>query len=296
MSRNPSSGLLFELLRSFVTLAHTLNLSRAVRELDSTRQTVRRHINILEEIKGAPLFHVEDRQYRLSEAGRRSLREAEDILARGETWLKDEAGHIDGLFHVARQDEATGWQVFLQQHPISSIWTGSSALLRRGVKCWAEAEGALEADAMQPIRPYLMVFRRFEEDWVCTEVGSQSSYATWYGWAWERSAVGRSAPSLPGGKALANLLSQPFEEVRATHGLRFDHVHTQMARGEAGQMEPISFKRLLMGGTYPDGSYALLSLVERTYDLQIEGVSDEQIRTMPASEVMHVSDPALPPD
>jgi hypothetical protein len=99
---------------------------------------------------------------------------------------------------------------------------------------------------------------------------------------------------LPGGKAFAHLLSQPFEEVRATHGLRYDHVHTQMARGEAGQMEPISFKRLLMGGTYADGSFALLSLVERTYDLQIAGVSDEMIRSMPAEEVMNVSDPALP--
>jgi hypothetical protein len=296
MGRNPSAGLLFELLRSFVTLAHSLNLSHAVRELNSTRQTVRRHINTLEEIKGAPLFHVEDRQYRLSEAGRRSLREAEDILAWGEAWLKDEAGHIDGLFHVARRDEENDWEFFLQQHPITSVWSGQAELLRRGIKCWAEAGGALEADAMLPIRPYLMVFRRFEEDWVCTEVGSQSSYARWYGWAWERSAVGRSAPGLPGGKTFAHLLSQPFEEIRATHGLRYDHVHTQMARGEVGQMEPISFKRLLMGGTYADGSFALLSLVERTYDLQIAGVSDEMIRTMPAKEVMHVADPALPPE
>lgn len=296
MQRNQSTGLLFELLRSFVTLAHTLNLSRAVRELNSTRQTVRRHINILEEIKGADLFHVEDRQYRLSEAGRRSLREAEDILARGEAWLKDEAGHVDGLFHVSREDTETGWEFHLQQHPISSIWTGPSALLKRGVKCWAEADGQLEAEAMQCLRPYLMVFRRFEEDWVCTEVGGKSSYATWYGWAWERSAVGRSVPGLPGGTAVANLLSQPFEEIRATHGLRYDHVHTQMARGESGQMEPISFKRLLMGGCYPDGSFAQLSLVERTYDIQIQGISMEKVQSMPEAEVMHISDPALTPE
>lgn len=284
-------GLLFELLRSFVTLARTLNLSRAVLELDSTRQTVRRHINILEEIKGAPLFLLEDRQYRLSETGRRSLREAEDILARGEAWLNDQAGHINGLFHVSQQDPQTGWQFYLQQHPISSVWTGQSALLKRGLKCWAEAEAQLEHQAFQVLRPYLMVFRRFDEDWVCTEVGSDSSYATWYGWAWERSAVGRSVPGLPGGAALANLLSQPFEDVRATHGLRYDHVHTQMARGEAGEMEPISFKRLLMGCRFPDNSFALVSLVERSYDLKIFGVSDEKIRSMPSNEVMNIPDP-----
>jgi len=40
----PSHAILFELLRSFTTLARTLNLSHAVKELRSTRQTVRRHI------------------------------------------------------------------------------------------------------------------------------------------------------------------------------------------------------------------------------------------------------------
>ncbi|MBA83366.1 LysR family transcriptional regulator [Thalassobius sp. S69A] len=293
MAKSQNAGLLFELLKSFVTLAHTLNLSRAVRELDSTRQTVRRHINILEEIKGESLFELEDRQYRLSEAGRRALREAEDILARGESWLKGEAGHINGLFHVAQQIKEADWDFYLQQHPISAVWTGPSGLLKRGLKCWAEAEGQLEHEAFQLVRPYLMVFRRFEEDWVCTEVGSKSSYATWYGWAWERSAVGRSVPGLPGGSTHAKLLSQPFEDVRATHGLRYDHVHTQMSRGDGNMMHPISYKRLLMGCRYPDNSFVLASLVERTYDLQIFGVDDEKIQTMPADEVMDAADPAL---
>ncbi|MDF1803692.1 LysR family transcriptional regulator [Thalassovita sp.] len=291
MAKDQNAGLLFELLRSFVTLARTLNLSRAVRELESTRQTVRRHINILEDIKGESLFYLEDRQYRLSDAGRRSLREAEDILARGEAWLNNEARHIDGLFHVAQQDEESDWEFYLQQHPISSIWTGGSGLMKRGLKAWAEAEGQLEHDAFQVIRPYLMVFRRFDEDWVCTEVGSESSYATWYGWAWERSAVGRSVPGLPGGTPLARLLSQPFEDVRATRGLRHDHVYTLMARGDGAGLHPISYKRLLMGCRYPDDSFALASLVERTYDLSIFGVSDEKIRSMPEEEVMEGRDP-----
>lgn len=294
MARNQNSGILFELLRSFVTLARTLNLSRAVRELGSTRQTVRRHINILEEIKGAPLFDLEDRQYRLSSTGRRALREAEDILARGEAWLNGEAGHVEGLFHVAQEREDAGWDFHLQQHPISSIWTGKSGLLKRGLKCWAEAEGQLEHDAFQVIRPYLMVFRRFEDDWVCTEVGSKSSYATWYGWAWERSAVGRNVPSLPGGSTHAHLLAQPFEDVRATHGLRYDHVHTLMGRADEKVLHPISYKRLLMGCRYPDDSFVLASLVERSYDLQILGVDQAKIQTMPAIEVMAGTDPAQP--
>ena len=62
--------LLFEMIRSFTTLAKTLNLSHAVSELNSTRQTVRRHIAQLEAVKGETLFTLESRQYHLTEAGR----------------------------------------------------------------------------------------------------------------------------------------------------------------------------------------------------------------------------------
>ncbi|MEO1399352.1 MAG: LysR family transcriptional regulator, partial [Pseudomonadota bacterium] len=65
--------LLFEMLRSFTTLAKTLNLSHAVSELNSTRQTVRRHIALLEEMRGEVLFDVVNRRYELTEAGQAAL-------------------------------------------------------------------------------------------------------------------------------------------------------------------------------------------------------------------------------
>ena len=202
MAEQKNHPLLFELLRSFTTLAETLNLSRTVAKMDSTRQTVRRHIAILEELKGEKLFVMVDRQYQLTEAGRRCLREAEDIQARGAAWLNNETGHIDGLFHIAKQ-EPDGWCFFLQQHPISAIWTGRNELMKRAVKCWAEAEGLVTHEAFDPVREHLMVFRKSSEDWICSAVGSKSSYATWYGWRWESSSIGRALPALPGGAAHA---------------------------------------------------------------------------------------------
>lgn len=283
--------LLFELLRSFTTLAETLNLSRTVEILDSTRQTVRRHINILEELKGAQLFVIVDRHYQLTDAGRRSLREAQDILARGSAWLNNETGHIGGLYHIARED-SDGWRFYLQQHPISEIWLGQNDLLKQGLKCWAEAEGVITHDAFEPIRDHLMVFRKSAEDWICTAVGSKSSYATWYGKRWENSSIGRAVPTLPGGSPHAEKLSQPFEEVRANRGIRYDHVHTLMGRGEEARPEPISFKRLLLGCRYPDDSFAMASLVVRSYDLQIKGLPQATIETMPELELMEAL-PAL---
>ena len=66
VQRTQLNTVLFEALRSFSTLASTLNLSRAVDALGTTRQTVRRHISLLEEARGEELFALIDRQYVLT--------------------------------------------------------------------------------------------------------------------------------------------------------------------------------------------------------------------------------------
>lgn len=292
MDNRQTHAILHEMLRSFTMLARTLNLSRAVRELGSTRQTVRRHIAQLEQARGERLFEMEDRQYRLTDAGRAALEDAEDILATGEAWLTNQSRRVNGLTHIAKE-EPDGWCFFLQQHPISKIWTQRAPMLRQGVRAWAAAGAELDHPALHDLRPFLMVFRKLDSEWLCVEVGEDSSYATWYGRRWERSAIGRALPGLPGGPVLGRLLASHFEEVAAHHGLRYDHIHTQMARGEEGVFEPINYRRLLMGGRFPDGSFALVSLVERTFDVEIQGLQDERRLSMPADLAMDGSTPRV---
>lgn len=287
MTRNQSSAILFELLRSFTTLARTLNLSKAVRELGSTRQTVRRHISLLEESKGESLFVLEDRQYHLTEAGRQSIPEAENLLARGEAWLKNYAGHLNGLSHIVYEDDPK-FSYYLQQHPLGRVWEDGTFLLQKGFQCWADAKGMLEAEAFAPIRPYLMIYRLLDDNWICIEIGNKSSYANWQGWCWARSSVGKGIPNLPGGQGFANLLLQPFQEIHDQETVRLDHIHTQLPDRDGKEMVPISYQRLLLGCRFPDGSFALGLLVDRNYNIEIQGVSETQVKTMPEKFVMDV--------
>ncbi len=292
MARTQSQAILFELLRSYTVLARTLNLSKAVRELGSTRQTVRRHITLLEEHKGEALFRLEDRQYYLTEAGKRSLREAQDLLARGQAWLDNCSDHINGLYHLAF-DEGADHPYYLQQHPLSRLWIDSSPLLQEGFQSWAKSKGELESSEFAAIRPYLMIFRRLDDDWICIEIGNKSSYATWYGWQWERSSVGRGIADLPGGTGFANLLAQPFHDVRAQGGVRLDHIHTRLGDGSGENLVPISYQRLLMGCRFPDGSFALAVLIDRTHNIEIEGLDPEKAQSMPQEFIMNTELSAL---
>lgn len=292
MGKSQSQAILFELLRSYTTLARTLNLSKAVRELGSTRQTVRRHIHLLEESMGEALFTLEDRQYHLTETGHRSLQEAEELLARGKAWLENQSKHVNELFHLMYEDESS-FSYYLQQHPLGRLWADGTPLLQHGFQCWAKAEGAIESEAFSVIRPYLMIFRRLEQDWICVEVGSESSYATWYGWQWERSSVGRGIANLPGGPGFANLLAQPFQDIRTRGGVRLDHIHTQIADKEGKEMVPISYQRLLMGCRFPDGSFALAALIDRTHNIDISGLSRKKATSMPSKFIMNAKISAL---
>lgn len=274
MDRPQSQAILYELLRSFTTLARTLNLSQAVRELNSTRQTVRRHIAILEEARGEKLFVLTERQYVLTEAGQRALPEAEELLSRGQAWLEAKIGHVNGLNHFNFENE-NGYFYHLQQHPLRRVWNGDSGLLKDAIKAWAQAEGQIEDPAFEALRDMTLVFRRVDDRWLCTEVGPESAFAQWFGWAWAKSTVGRPVDALPGGGRYNVIAAQSYEEMRLTNGVRLDHVVTQMPYGQENVMKTIGFERVLLGCRFPDDSFALVSMVNLSRDVDVLGVSEE---------------------
>jgi len=280
-----SYPLLFEMLRSFTRLAATLNLSHAVRELGSTRQTVRRHIAQLEDLKGGPLFVVSDRQYALTELGKNILPEALDLLAKAEGWLFGKSRQLNGLQYLSHVSE-DGWSFFQQQQPIGKVFSSSGDQLQTTMQAWVASEGEIEHSGMQEVRPQLMVFRRVEESWLCVELGDESSYVSWFGWADARSSIGRDLGRMPGGESFGRLVNLAFVEVETNQSVRLDHVYTQLKRDPEGPFVPICFERLLLASRFPDGSFAMLSSVRRTYDVEIKGVSDELLRLMPEELLM----------
>lgn len=279
--------LLFEMLRSFTTLARHLNLSRAVEELGSTRQTVRRHISFLEEAKGFELFRIRDRRYELTERGASALPEALTLLSRGNAWLTSEVGFEYGMLRIAKTEN--DWRFYLQQRPLSDLWQKSSDFMRDCVRCWAEANGNIEHPAFQPVRPYAMVFRPNEQQWVCVDVGRESSFATWFGWEWQSSSIGRTLEALPGGPLIGDIMEGTFHEIAANHALRFDHIHTTVARKPDTPLIPLSYSRLLLGARFPDGSFALVNVIERTNALEIDDLPAAYVNSMDPDLEMHIS-------
>lgn len=279
-TRQATPSLLYEMMRSFSALAHSLNLSQAVEELGSTRQTVRRHIAQLEEAMGCKLFDVQQRRYMLTEKGASVLGPAKVLLDQGKVWYE---GHFDtagGMLRFSDEGEG-GLEYHLQQQPISEAWRCDRGLIRSSLKAWTLAEGSLESEHMANVRPCFLVFREYSEGWLCVEVGEASYFSNLYGWVQARSSVGRTLDQFPGGRELASLFNLPFQDVSTSHGMRIDQVVTRLRLNSEGPLDYLAYNRLLLGVRMPDGSPALVSVVERTDKIKIEGLSQDILEEVP---------------
>lgn len=273
-------SLLYEMMRSFTALARTLNLSQAVEDLGSTRQTVRRHITQLEEAMEGKLFDVQQRRYSLTEMGARALAPAQLLLDQGRVWYQGQFQDVGGMLRFSYEG-ASGWIYHQQQQPISVVWSGKSALLRAAVKAWTIGEGKLESAHLVQVRPYMLAYLKISEGWICVEVGEQSFYSNWFGWAQARSSVGRNLNQFPGGEEFASLTNAPFTDISSGHGMRLDQIVTKMQLSEDGPMQYIAFDRLLLGVQLPDGTPAIVSVVDRASEIRISDLDNSILEEVP---------------
>jgi len=278
-------NIMHEMLRSFVTLARFLNLTHAVDHLGSTRQTVRRHVEMLQSLRGEKLFAFVDRQYVLTEAGVLALVEAERILQLDDAWMRKEVRVVNGLTAVRYYTDSEV-PYFSQQHPIDTIWSTGTSLIQKGLLCWAESKAQLEAPELDTVRDYLLAYRRHHHDWLCVNIGEKSSYATWLGWSWAKSAVGRPLSDDPMASAADQYVSDAYDNILLSGGVRVDHVYTKISRNHGDVPEPISYQRLILRCMFPNGDHALVTLVDRTSSVQIVGVDLDDFPAMSSSFVM----------
>ncbi len=275
-------ALLYEMMRSFTALARTLNLSQAVEDLGSTRQTLRRHISQLEEAMGCKLFDLQQRRYSLTQEGERAVAPALLLLDQCSVWHQGKFQSVGGMLRFSFEGES-GWTYHQQQLPMSVAWSCKSELLRAALKAWTLSEGKLESCNLAQIRPYILAYREIAEGWICVEVGENSFYSNWFGWAQARSSVGRNLNQFPGGEQFASLANAPFRDVRDGHSVRLDQVVTKMQLNAEGPMQYIVFDRLLMGVQMPDGSPAIISVVDRACEMRIADLDKGLLDQVPES-------------
>lgn len=272
------------MLRAFVSLGRTLNLTKACEELGTTRQTVRRHINDLENIKGQPLFMVDNRSYVMTPFGEASLSDAVSILRQVETWSGRSrvTRHSSQWLEVGRYMAPCGRESHSQQHPIFRIATDGLPIMKSTLAAWGQAQTQIEDPAMVAVRPYLVIYRKTPNGWVFVEVGKKSAYARWFGWTWSKSAIGKLLQEDNAGDDYNEFIAGAYARIYGDGGVRLDHVFAYLPREQSEDLVPLSFQRLLMGCVFPDGTPGLGLLGVMTDQIEIDALSGEHVPNVPS--------------
>ncbi|MEM1065998.1 MAG: LysR family transcriptional regulator [Pseudomonadota bacterium] len=275
------------MLRAFVSMSRNLNLSKTCEELGATRQTVRRHITDLERIKGETLFTVEDRRYRLTPEGEASLDGAKAILLELDTWAGQSAlkKQFSRGLEFSRYVDADGREFLSQQQPVYKIALNGLPLVKRALVAWGNAEARIEHTAMEAIRPYTVIYRKGPAGWVFVDIGTESAYAKWFGWAWSKSAIGKLMNEDNVGDEFNEFISGAYSRIYEEGGVRLDHLFAFLPK-DGGDALPVTFQRLLLGCVFPDGTPGLSVLALITPQVEIDALAPEDRPALPADLVM----------
>lgn len=283
-----NAGATVGMLRAFVSLSKTLNLTETTKLLGATRQTIRRRITDLEVIMGRALFSLEKQEYKLTSYGKESIADAESILRQLEAWsarsgvTKRRSKWLESAHYL----DAGGREFFSQQHPIIWIAKNGLPLMKRTLAAWGQAHTKIEDPAMSDVRPYLVIYRKSRAGWICVEIGERSAYAKWFGWAWSKSAIGRVSEDDNAGDDFNDFISGAYARIYGVGGVRLDHLYAHLPREISDEPIPVSFQRLLMGCIFPDGTPGLAVLVLMTNQIDIDALRDVEISCVPEELVM----------
>jgi hypothetical protein len=274
-----------DMLVAFQTMANILNLTEVANQLNVTRQTVKRHLKDFEELKGQDLFTLHRGRYQLTEVGRDTLTEVSDIVQRIDG-LSPSNRYVlstkNGYEHSKYVDE-DDIQFFAQQHSVGSPKLFHAPLIEEMVRAWGNGLTTLYHPAMDRIRPFLVVYRRSVDGWICVEVGDKSAYARWFGEDQARSAQGVLSQADDVGDDYNAFISRAYEGINSGGGIRLDHIYARLPRSGWERPQPVSFQRILAGCAFPDGQRALAVLVVMTDRIEVDALSGQTIEKHPLS-------------
>lgn len=272
------------MFRAFVEMSACLNLSLAAKTLGVTRQTVRRHIDALEEIKACKLFEYSEKGFFLTDKGKEHLPGAIEIIRLVNQWETGQSGVVTRQVALEASSGVgpDGAVFYSQRHSLTSLWRNGPTQFQDLVVAWGKSQGQIEHQAISGLRKYLVLYRKVRDGWVCMEVGEDSAYAKWFGWVWAKSAVGALSEEDEVGDGLNQHVARAYKQIFEDGGIRYDHLHATLPRHGHDGLTPVSFQRLLCGCMLPDGHPALIVYVLITDDIKIDALRDMDIPTVPA--------------
>lgn len=252
-----------EMLQSFIVLGETKRLSASVEILNVSRQTIRRHINTLEQLKGTKLFSENNRHYQLTDDGKAALEGAKLLIKSSNAWVNDVSNSYKGLLSTSVEVSENSW-LYSQRHRLNDLWEKAPTLIKEGFKRWVASCGLLDHEAMTAASPYMLTYRKYRDEWLLVGFGEKSAYATWISSPNIKSELGRKLDLGCKYDTLLDYTHKAYDEVTRTGGAWYEHMAMSIPLYKGGDPMPVQYQRLIVACKFADGCPAIVVFAART--------------------------------
>ncbi len=226
-------NLLFGYLRSFVKLAYAGDIRRVAQDLDTSRQTVARHIHELENMLNADLFHELGVSSRLTE--------------RGVLWLPRALEICELARDFSLRCGANPADYQSTQLPLRMLFKdeASSSLLRSFVRKWELSETKDTAcSCFDDFRDCWIIYERRGGRWASREIGANSAFAQFYGTDFVRPGMGLD--EMAGADDMHDEVCFLLDSLYTRGGVHFSEVSCRAAKPGTQERQSILYQRALV--------------------------------------------------
>lgn len=229
-----NANLLFGYVRSFVRLAYLGDVSIAARELETTRQTIGRHIMELENLLECTLFEAVGANSRMTEWGVLWLPRAEEIF--------------DTCSALFSKKDKRNTEYRSTQLPLRMLLRDSSISKRLSAfaGAWMLGDKSLSCERMAQFHDHWITYERKKGTWCARSVGANSALSQFYGQDLATNSAGATIQQMISGTELRDEISFLLDSIYTRGGIHFSEVACRLIK--PGTTEPITvlYQRVLV--------------------------------------------------
>ncbi|MEM9734276.1 MAG: LysR family transcriptional regulator [Pseudomonadota bacterium] len=259
-----------QLIEAFAAFGETLNVTHAADKLKISRPTMLRRLRTLEKLCGGAIIDKSDpNRFRMTEFGEAWLGEAMTWLEQGDALRSHGFARLTGLMSAQSGDGKEPF--YAQQHALKNVWTHGVALFDAAMTAWTDAKGKADSPLLAEARAVSILSRLNGQAFVIVEIGKKAPMVEWLGEAWCLSSIGKPLSATPMSSAADRFVTHAYRQALKTGSPWYDHVSADLPRAALGRIQRANYRRLILPVEFPDGSPAIMSIVELSDDLVIDG-------------------------
>jgi len=257
------------LLRIFLAVADTPNITKAAKKMSISRVTLQNRLKDLEELCGYKLLEFDTHnRYKLTAKAEKWAVKVKHWLRQGEDIMSVSDKHAEEFVNgFSNKHDAP---CYYQQHPLNCLWESDTPYLKTMMQSWLSAEGQFNNSELAHVCENAILARQHYDEFIIMGIGGKAAIMDWLGKESCLSAIGIPLSSTAVSTKADDTITDSYRKAILQGAPLYEHVSMELPRPEMGTNVRAYYRRLILPCKLPDQSPMIASVVEISDNITID--------------------------